>query len=133
MSANRKWLKIVSFIQFIVAIAVLILAGLAAAGVSDPGAGASVAKIVLLWLDKILFAVLGFLSIADAVMGVHGANRPSALGSHRLVAILTVLVGIVSCPVSFDGHGIPVTPVIAVVVALIAAILDTKVRKELDK
>ena len=133
MSANRKWLKIVSFIQFIVAIAVLILAGLAAAGVSDPGPDASVAKIVLLWLDKILFAVLGFLSIADAVMGVHGADRPSALGSHRLVAILTMLVGIVSCPVSFDGHGIPVTPVIAVVVALIAAILDTKVRKELDK
>ncbi len=133
MSANRKWLKIVSFIQFIVAIAVFALAGIAAAGTSAPDAGASVAKIVLLWLDKVLFAILGFLSVADAVMGIHGANRPSALGSHRLVAVLAMLVGIVSCPVSFDGHGIPVTPVVAVVVALIAAILDTKVRKELDK
>lgn len=133
MSANRKWLKIISFVQFIVAIAVLILAGLAAAGVSDLGPDASVAKIVLLWLDKVLFAILGFLSIADAVMGVHGANRPSALSSHRLVAILAMLTGIVSCPVSFDGRGVPVVPVIAVVVALVAAIFDTKVRKELDK
>ena len=65
-------------------------------------------------------------------MGIHGANRPSALGSHRLVAILTMLIGIVTCAVSGAGEGIPVLSAIIAVVALIAAVLDTKVRKELD-
>ncbi len=132
MSSNRKWLKICSFVQFVLAIAAFVIAFIAATGVADPGADASLGEIVLLWLDKVLYVLLGILGIADAVMGIHGANRPSALGSHRLVAILTLLIGIVTCVVSGAGQGIPVLSAIVAAVALIAAVLDTKVRKELD-
>ena len=133
MSSNRKWLKICSFAQFILAIAAFIIAFIAAQGVADPGADADLAEIVLLWLDKVLYVALGILSIADSVMGIHGANRPSALGSHRLVAILAAIVGIVTCVISGAGAALAVMPAIAAVVAAIAAVLDTKVRKELDR
>ncbi len=133
MSSNRKWLKICSFAQFILAIAAFIIAFIAAQGMSELGSDISLGELVLFWLDKILYAVLGFLSLADSVMGIHGANRPSALGSHRLVAILAAVVGVVACVVSGAGVAIAAMPVVAAVVAVIAAVLDTKVRKELDR
>ena len=133
MSSNRKWLKICSFAQFILAIAAFIIAFIAAQGMSELGSDISLGELVLFWLDKILYAVLGFLSLADSVMGIHGANRPSALGSHRLVAILAAIVGVVACVVSGAGVAIAAMPVVAAVVAVIAAVLDTKVRKELDR
>ena len=133
MSSNRKWLKICSFAQFILAIAAFIIAFIAAQGASELGSDISLGELVLFWLDKILYAVLGFLSLADSVMGIHGANRPSALGSHRLVAILAAIVGVVACVVSGAGVAIAAMPVLAAVVAVIAAVLDTKVRKELDR
>ena len=133
MSSNRKWLKICSFAQFILAIAAFIIAFIAAQGASELGSDISLGELVLFWLDKILYAVLGFLSLADSVMGIHGANRPSALGSHRLLCILGVVFGIVAMIVSGAGAGVPVVPCITVVVDAAAAVFDTKVRKELDE
>lgn len=97
LSPNRKYLKVASLLQVVVALAALIL------------------------------------SFITAFMGIHGANRPSALGSHRLLAVLTVLVGIVTCVVSGLGQTIPVLDALVILFGLIAAILDTMVRKELDR
>ena len=133
MSNNRKALKILSLVQFVLSICVIILAVLSKVGGGEAAEANNWGEAARLYLDLPAFAVFGVLSIAGAVTGIHGANRPSALGSHRLLCILGVVFGIVAMIVSGAGAGVPVVPGITVVVDVMAAVFDTKVRKELDE
>ena len=130
MSPNRKYLKIASLLQVVVALAALILGIICFAGANYAEADAGV---LMVSIDGILYLLCAALSFITAFMGIHGANRPSALGSHRLLAVLTVLVGIVTSVVSGLGQTIPVLDALVILFGLIAAILDTMVRKELDR
>ena len=133
MSSNRKALKVLSLIQFVLSICVIILAVLSKIGGGEAVEAKEWGEAARLYLDLPAFAVFGILSIAGSVTGIHGANRPSALGSHRLLCILGVIFGIVAMIVSGAGAGVPVVPCITVVVNAAAAVFDTKVRKELDE
>ena len=119
MSENRKALKIVSLIQFVVAIAVLVVAI-----VAD-----------MPWLGKVLCFVGAILGLACCARGIRGANRPSALGSHNVVSILTLVAGIGACAVmAMAGTTVPaVAPAASAILALVGLVLDGKVRKELDR
>ena len=133
MSSNRRALKIVSLIQFVLALCVIVLAILAKVGGEQAAQSGEWGETVRLYLDLPAFIVFGALTVGASVTGIHGANRPSALGSHRLLCILGVVFGIVAMIVSGAGAGVPVVPGITVVVDVVAAVFDTKVRKELDE
>ena len=134
MSPNRKYLKVASLLQVVVALAALILGIICFTGANYAEADAGVLGVLAVSIDGILYLLCAALRLARFnFMGIHGANRPSALGSHRLLAVLTVLVGIVTCVVSGLGQTIPVLDALVVLFGLIAAILDTMVRKELDR
>ena len=133
MSPNRKYLKVASLLQVVVALAALILGITCFTGANYAEADAGVLGVLVVSTDGILYLLCAALSFITAFMGIHGANRPSALGSHRLLAVLTVLVGIVTCVVSGLGQTIPVLDALVILFGLIAAILDTMVRKELDR
>lgn len=132
MSSNRKVLKILSLIQFVLSAGVIILAVLSKVGGGEAVEAKDWGEAARLYLDLPAFAVFGFLSIAGSVTGIHGTNRPSALGSHRLLCILGVVFGIVAMVIAGAGAGVPVVPGITVVVDAAAAVFDTKVRKELE-
>ncbi len=131
MSQNRKYLKILSLAQFVVGVAVVVLACVSKFG-AGVVAGSDLGETLRLYLDFIAFVVLAFLTIASSVTGIHGANRPSALGSHRLLSLLGAIAGLIACVVS-AGNGLPFVPALALVIDIDAAWLDTKVRKELDE
>lgn len=131
MSSIRKTLKFCSFAQAVIAACVIAIAIIAAIGVKVP-ANAGIGDIVALWIDKVLYLILGGLGFWDAFMGIFGANRPSALGKHRLVAIIIVPFGIITGIILGGGRGIAITPVISSLIAFLVAILDTKARKEAD-
>ena len=133
MSSNRRALKIVSLIQFMLALCVIVLAILAKVGGEQAAQSGEWGETVRLYLDLPAFIVFGALTVGASVTGIHGANRPSALGSHRLLCILGVVFGVVAMVVSGAGEGVPVVPGITVVVDAAAAVFDTKVRKELDE
>lgn len=65
-------------------------------------------------------------------MGIHGANQPSRLGNHRLIAILVLLLAIATGVFAGMGQETPVMAAVVGVLALIAAILDGMCRKEAD-
>ena len=132
MSSNRRALKIVSLIQFVLAIAVIILAILAKVGGDQAVQSGEWGETVRLYLDLPAFIVFGALSIGASVTGIHGANRPSALGSHRLLCILGVVFGIVAIVISGAGSGVPVVPALDAVCCLVGAVVDGRVRKEIE-
>ena len=123
MSENRKALKIVSLIQFVVAIAVLVVAF-----VATPATDASGIVADMPWLGAIL-------GLACCAGGIRGANRPSALGSHNVVSILTLVAGIGACAfMAMAGTTVPAAaPTASAILALAGLVLDGKVRKELDR
>ena len=129
MSASRKWLKIVSFIQVVAAIAAVAIAFIAAAGTKSPDEDGLVPLIVM-YIDKINYGILAVLVFFDAFTGIHGVNRPSALASHRLVAILIILWSILTGVISDLGEGLPLVTTLNAIIALVAIVLDTKVRNE---
>lgn len=132
MSSNCKTLKILSFIQVIVAVLAFVLAGIAGAGDAVAGDEAGILGIVLVHVQNILYAVLGVLALASAITGIHGANRPTALGSHKLLSILEVIWGVLTCIVSGMGAGIPWIAALAVILGIAVAVFDGRIRKELD-
>ena len=141
MSSNRKLLKIVSFVQVLVAIVVGVLGAisLAGAGLATDEIynvfGMQIDAVALATAMGVTFDVTAILSLICAVMGIHGANRPSALGSHFLIAVLTVVAGVVSVAVSgnMGEFTTPAVVVVAIVVAVVAAAMDRRVRAELDR
>ena len=133
MSSNCKTLKILSFIQVLVAILAFALAAIAGAGdvVADDEAG--ILGIILVHVQNILYAVLGVLALVSAITGIHGANRPTALGSHKLFSILEILWGVLTCVVSGVGAGLPWVAALAAILGIVVAVFDGKIRKELDE
>ena len=133
MSKNRKVLKILSIIQFVLSLVVIFLAFLSKVGGEQAVQGGDWGNMIRLYLDLGAYAVFGFLSIAAAVTGIHGANRPSALGSHRLLCILGAITGVFAIIVAGIGEGLPAFPVLTVIDDIAGAVYDGKIRKELDE
>lgn len=133
MSSNCKTLKILSFIQVVVAVLAFVLAGIAGAGDAVAADDAGIFGVIFVHIENILYAVLGVLALASAVTGVHGANRPTALGSHKLLSILEVIWAVLTCVVAGLGSGLPLVPAVAVILGIAVAVFDGRIRKELDK
>ncbi|WP_321970511.1 hypothetical protein [Paratractidigestivibacter sp.] len=133
MSTNRRVLKIVSLIQFVLAVGVIVLAILAKVGGDQSVESHEWGETVRLYLDLPAFILFGALSIGASITGIHGANRPSRLGSHMLLCILGILFGIVAMVISGAGAGVPVAPALDVVACLVGTIFDARVRKEVER
>lgn len=132
MSKNCKSLKILSFIQIIVALGAIFLAVIARSG-TDLAEEAGIAGVILMYADNFLYGACGVLTIITAIMGIHGANRPSRLGSHRLFAIITAIFAILTIVVAGLGQGIPSVALLTLILAIAVAILDGMCRAELDR
>lgn len=133
MSSNRKALKITSLIQVIIAVLAFALGCIAIAGADYADAEAGIFGVLWANIEGILYIICGALTLVTAVLGIHGANRPSRLGSHRLLALLAALLGIATCVFAGAGAGIPWVGALIVVAAVAAVVLDTLCRKELDR
>lgn len=133
MSKNCKSLKILSFIQVVVALACIFLAIIARSGAALAEEEAGFAGVILMYLDNFLYGACGVLTIITAIMGIHGANRPSRLGSHRLIAIITALFAILTIVVAGLGQGIPSVALLVLILSIAVAILDGMCRAELDR
>ena len=128
MSKNCKSLKILSFIQIIVALGAIFLAVIARSG-TDLAEEAGIAGVILMYADNFLYGACGVLTIITAIMGIHGANRPS----HRLFAIITAIFAILTIVVAGLGQGIPSVALLTLILAIAVAILDGMCRAELDR
>ena len=84
------------------------------------------------YLDLPAALVLGAVSVAASVMGIRGANRPSALGSHRVFCILAVVLGVVAAVFAGSTAVLAVSAITAAD-GLGAAVYDGKVQKELEE
>lgn len=133
MSKNCKSLKILSFIQIIVALGAIFLAVIARIGTALAEDEAGIAGVILMYADNFLYGACGVLTIITAIMGIHGANRPSRLGSHRLFAIITAIFAILTIVVAGLGQGIPSVALLTLILAIAVAILDGMCRAELDR
>lgn len=133
MSPNRKYLKIVSLLQVIVALAALVFGIIAFTGTSSTEGSTGVLGVLSASVDGILYLLCAALSFITAFMGIQGANRPSALGSHRLLSVLTALAGIVTCVIGGLNQELPILGAIVVLFGLAATVFDALVRKELDR
>lgn len=131
MSSNRKILKILSLLQFALSIVVIILTVVAKVG-GQTAAGQGQLDAMRPYLDLPAALALGVLSVAASVMGIRGANRPSALGSHRVLCILAVILGVVAA-VFAGSTAVLVVSAITAADGLGAAVYDGKVQKELEE
>ena len=84
-------------------------------------------------LDENGNVIPGLYAAGEVTGGIHGANRPSALGSHRLLCILGAITGVFAIIVAGIGEGLPVFPVLTVIDDIAGAVYDGKIRKELDE
>ena len=132
MSTNRKALKIVSLLQLLAALGAAALGAIALFGADLAEAEAGVLGVLVVYADGVLYVACAVLTLFCAFMGIHGANQPSRLGSHRLIAVLVVLLSIGTGVFAGLGQEIPVMAVVVGVLALAAAVLDGFVRKEAD-
>lgn len=132
MSTNRKVLKVVSIAQILIAIAAAALGAIALAGAPLAEDEAGILGVLVVDVDGILYLACAFLTFICALMGVHGANQPSRLGSHRLIAILIVLLAVGTGAFAGLGREIPVLAAAIGIAVLCAAILDGAVRREAD-
>lgn len=132
MSTNRKTLKIVSLLQIAMALVALFLGclGFFAGNLAEEEAG--ILGVLVANVDGILYLICAVLTFACALMGIHGANQPSRLGSHRFVAILVLVFAVLTVIAAGLGAKIPVAAALIGVLALIAAVLDGMCRKEAD-
>ena len=132
MSTNRKVLKVISLLQVLAALGAAALGAIALIGADLAEAEAGVLGVLVVYADGVLYLLCAVLTFICAVMGIHGANQPSRLGSHRLIAILVLLLAVATCVFAGMGQEIPVMAAIVAVLALAAAVLDGFVRKEAD-
>lgn len=143
MSQNRKLLKVFSLIQFVLGIIALILGIVFAAGASMVGGDAESVTLFGTYLDAaawsllngVILIALGILQIASSVLGIRGANRPSALKGHLPITVVIVIIACVDIFISanIDASTSPIGILAIALVGVGAGLYDQRTRQELDR
>lgn len=133
MSSNRKMLKILSLVQIVFAVLCFVMASLVFNGTPRVEGDADVLTFLTANLDAVLCTIAAFLTAFCAIDGIKGANRPSSLGAHFVIALLILVAGVAACFFAANSMGILVVCALDAALALAAAVLDKKVRAELDR
>lgn len=128
MSQARKQLKIVSFVQVVVAVILLVTGiGLVVANSSTPNTLAGCAAV--------LAAVL---TCAAAFQGIKGANVPSKLGPHTSLNVAGLIcagasAGVILATSSTGELANTVAACLAFVLNVVSIAFGSRVHKELDR
>ncbi len=133
MSNNRKMLKILSLVQIVFVVLCFVMASLVFNGTPRVEDDADVPTFLMANLDAVLCTIAAFLTAFCAIDGIKGANRPTALGAHLVVAVLVAAAGIAACILSPAVQGLPIVCALDAVLAIAAAVFDKKVRAEIDR
>lgn len=133
MSSNRKMLKILSLAQIVFAVLCFVMASLVFNGTPRVEGDADVPTFLMANLDAVLCTIAAFLTAFCAIDGIKGANRPSALGAHLVVAVLVAAAGIAACILSPAIQGLSIVCALDAALAIAAAVFDKKVRAEADR
>lgn len=138
MSSNRKLLKILSLVQVPAAVALVVIAIMTMMGSIEIPVGAQVlgARLddpVARYVIGAGELVTGVLTMVSAVFGIRGANRPSALGSHRIVSAIASLLGLCLVIVGVSSAiSALLLGALALALGVAAFVYDGRVRGELD-
>lgn len=133
MSNNRKMLKVLSLAQIVFAVLCFVMASLVFNGTPRVEDDVDIPTFLMANLDAVLCTVAAFLTAFCAIDGIKGANRPSALGAHLVVAVLVAAAGIAACILSPAVQGLFIVCALDAVLAIAAAVFDKKVRAETDR
>ena len=133
MSNNRKMLKVLSLAQIVFAVLCFVMASLVFNGTPRVEGDVDIPTFLMANLDAVLCTVAAFLTAFCAIDGIKGANRPSALGAHLVVAVLVAAAGIAACILSPAIQGLSIVCALDAVLAIVAAVFDKKVRAEADR
>ena len=133
MSNNRKMLKILSLVQIVFVVLCFVMASLVFNGTPRVEGDADVLTFLMANLDAVLCTIAAFLTAFCAIDGIRGANRPTALGAHLVVAILVAAAGIAACVFSPAIQSLSIVCALDAVLAIAAAIFGKKVRAEADR
>lgn len=133
MSNNRKMLKILSLVQIVFVVLCFVMASLVFNGTPRVEGDADVPTFLMANLDAVLCTIAAFLTAFCAIDGIKGANRPTALGAHLVVAVLVAAAGIAACVFSPAIQGLSIVCALDAVLAIAAAVFDKKVRAETDR
>lgn len=133
MSNNRKMLKVLSLAQIVFAVLCFVMASLVFNGTPRVEGDVDIPTFLMANLDAVLCTVAAFLTAFCAIDGIKGANRPSALGAHLVVAVLVAAAGIAACILSPAVQGLSIVCALDAVLAIAAAVFDKKVRAEADR
>ncbi|WP_040219738.1 hypothetical protein [Collinsella bouchesdurhonensis] len=133
MSNNRKMLKVLSLAQIVFAVLCFVMASLVFNGTPRVEGDVDIPTFLMVNLDAVLCTVAAFLTAFCAIDGIKGANRPTALGAHLVVAVLVAAAGIAACILSPAVQGLSIVCALDAVLAIAAAVFDKKVRAEADR
>lgn len=133
MSNNRKMLKILSLIQIVFVVLCFVMASLVFNGTPRVEGDADVPTFLMANLDAVLCTIVAFLTAFCAIDGIKGANRPTALGAHFVVAILVAMAGAAACALSPAIQGLSIVCALDAILAIAAAVFGKKVRAEADR
>lgn len=133
MSNNRKMLKVLSLAQIVFAVLCFVMASLVFNGTPRVEGDVDIPTFLMTNLDAVLCTVAAFLTAFCAIDGIKGANRPTALGAHLVVAVLVAAAGIAACILSPAIQGLSIVCALDAVLAIAAAVFDKKVRAEADR
>ena len=133
MSNNRKMLKVLSLAQIVFAVLCFVMASLVFNGTPRVEGDVDIPTFLMANLDAVLCTVAGFLTAFCAIDGIKGANRPTALGAHLVVAVLVAATGVAACILSPAIQGLSIVCALDAVLAIAAAVFDKKVRAEADR
>lgn len=132
MSSNRKTLKILSLVLFVLAILTLVVGCVDVAGSISATDGSREPGIA----SGALFIVAAVLYVVSSVQGIRGANRPRSLtGVHFAVSVLGALATLVGEVVVMSGIAVGIVPLLLIVpavISLMAGLTGTRVRKEIE-
>ena len=133
MSNNRKMLKVLSLAQIVFAVLCFVMAPLVFNGTPRVEGDVDIPTFLRANLDAVLCTVAAFLTAFCAIDGIKGANRPSALGAHLVVALLVAVASIAACVFSPAVQGLSIVCAIDAVLALVSAVFGKKVSAEADR
>lgn len=133
MSNNRKMLKVLSLAQIVFAVLCFVMASLVFNGTPRVEGDVDIPTLLMANLDAVLCTVAAFLTVFCAIDGIKGANRPTALGAHLVVAILAAAAGIAACVFSPAIQGLSIVCALDAVLAIAAAVFGKMVRAEIDR